>query len=287
MRSFRKGGDDSFIVEVWKNKKHRHSIYPINEWKLEMFSAAELSKIDETVRLIFVDQQFLLKLRYGKLVESNPRDAVRILECKFCVQFNGETPQLCPGRDGKTSCLFFTSNGNLRKDIPPRSNYVKLVKGNAPFSQNNVTALDFWTEYKHGSNGIYGGRSLESLENEHGTRWRSWCSGVYKMEWWGRNMMHEFIEWNMRDGATEDDAVAVAQEIMQEVLNSKKKDKSVTARTVLKECAPKFKAAMNKLATKENEEAAKLDSELLHRDIEIPGKEGDDNATDVSSNASV
>jgi len=26
---------------------------------------------------------------------------------------------------------------------------------------------------------------------------------------------------------------------------------------------------------------------LLHRDIEIPGREGDDNATDVSSNASV
>jgi hypothetical protein len=56
------------------------------------------------------------------------------------------------------------TKGEPRKRAPP------LKLNHRPFSDYNITARDFWIEYKYGTNGQ---PSLESLEREHGTKWRS------------------------------------------------------------------------------------------------------------------
>jgi hypothetical protein len=56
------------------------------------------------------------------------------------------------------------TKGEPRKRAPP------LKLRHRPFSDSNISARDFWFEYKYGTNGH---RSLESLKMEHGTKWRS------------------------------------------------------------------------------------------------------------------
>jgi hypothetical protein len=57
------------------------------------------------------------------------------------------------------------TKGEPRRRAPP------LKLNHRPFSDSNITARDFWMEYKYGTNG---NPSLESLEREHGTKWRSY-----------------------------------------------------------------------------------------------------------------
>jgi len=54
----RNGGDAVVAAEIWKQREYKQSVYPINEWELTMFSQAELSKMDDLVRLIFVNRQY-------------------------------------------------------------------------------------------------------------------------------------------------------------------------------------------------------------------------------------
>ena len=120
-------------------------------------------------------------------------------------------------------------------ELRPKKNkkpHVKLVDGAYPFSVDNLTAEDFWIEYKHGTNGIQtDGRSLESLEKEYGCRWRSpkmyHNNVLVQNRWIRRNALYKFIQQKIDDGESEKRAVKAAQAIFQERLD-RSKDKSVS-----------------------------------------------------------
>jgi hypothetical protein len=100
------------------------------------------------------------------------------------------------------------TKGEPRKRAPP------LKLNHRPFSDSNIIARDFWIKYKYGTNG---NPSLESLEREHGTKWRSDVkfkrsdgkSGTsLKATWSYRLPIYAYMEFLIQmKGFTEDDAL--------------------------------------------------------------------------------
>jgi hypothetical protein len=98
-----------------------------------------------------------------------------------------------------------------------RAPLLKLI--HRPFSDSNITARDFWIEYKYGTNG---NPSFESLEREHGTKWRSEVqfkrsdgkSGTsLKAMWSYRLPICAYMEFLIQmKGFTEDDALMCIEE---------------------------------------------------------------------------
>jgi hypothetical protein len=108
------------------------------------------------------------------------------------------------------------TKGEPRKRAPP------LKLNHRPFSDSNITARDFWIEYKYGTNGH---PSLESLERDFGTKWRSDVnfkrsdgkSGTsLKATWSYRLPIYAYIEFLIQmKGFAEDDALLCIEEIFQ------------------------------------------------------------------------
>jgi len=107
----RNGGDAVVAAEIWKQREYKQSVYPINEWELTMFSQAELSKMDDLVRLIFVNRQYRLTKVNGTWVEINPHEGV-IRKCPRCTDWGTGDPELCPGAICSDNCATFTKWGN-------------------------------------------------------------------------------------------------------------------------------------------------------------------------------
>jgi hypothetical protein len=107
-----------------------------------------------------------------------------------------------------------TSKGKPRKRAPP------IQLNQPPFSHSNITAKDFWSEYKYGRNGL---PSLESLELAYGTKWRSDTkfkrsdgrSGTaLKAGWSQRLPIYTYIEFLIqKKGYSEDEALACIEEV--------------------------------------------------------------------------
>jgi hypothetical protein len=106
-----------------------------------------------------------------------------------------------------------TTKGNARKRAPHQSIQ------NGPFSTLNLTAIDYWMEYKYGRNQ---GVPLEQLEADYGSKWRS--DSVYtrsdgstgtalKSAWSLQKPIYEFIEYLIREGRSEEEALLVVQEM--------------------------------------------------------------------------
>jgi hypothetical protein len=81
----------------------------------------------------------------------------------------------------------------------------------------NVTALDYWIQFKYGVNG---GPSLESLELAHGSKWRSDTAfsrvdgrkgTSLKASWSLQKPIYLYIEYHMLSGKTEDEALQLIQ----------------------------------------------------------------------------
>ena len=88
---------------------------------------------------------------------------------------------------------------------------------NRPFSMSNVTASDYWTEFKYGVNGY---PSLESLELAHGSKWRS--DTVFarvdgrkgtslKASWSLQKPIYIYIEFHIQAGKSEEEALELIQ----------------------------------------------------------------------------
>ncbi len=107
-----------------------------------------------------------------------------------------------------------TSKGKPRKRAPP------IQLNQRPFSNSNITAKDFWSEYKYGRNGL---PSLESLELAYGTKWRTdtkfkRCDGrsgtALKAGWSQRLPIYTYIEFLIqKKGFSEDEALACIEEV--------------------------------------------------------------------------
>jgi hypothetical protein len=106
------------------------------------------------------------------------------------------------------------TKGEPCKRAPP------LKLNHRTFSDSNITARDFWIEYKYRTNGQ---PSLESLEREHGTKWRSDVkfkhsdgkSGTsLKATWSYRLPIYAYMEFLIQmKGFTEDAALMCIEEI--------------------------------------------------------------------------
>jgi hypothetical protein len=88
-----------------------------------------------------------------------------------------------------------------------------------PFSALNITAWDFWTEYKYGQNH---GLPLEQLETKHGYKWRSdsrytRANGStrtsLKSAWSLHKPIYKFVEYLLGTGKAEEEGLATLQEI--------------------------------------------------------------------------
>ncbi len=106
-----------------------------------------------------------------------------------------------------------TTKGNARKRAPHQSIQER------PFSALNITAVDFWTEYKYGRNQ---GLPLIQLETEHGSKWRSdsrytrldGSTGTsLKAAWSLQKPIYDFIEYLIRTGKAEEEALTVVQDM--------------------------------------------------------------------------
>jgi hypothetical protein len=106
-----------------------------------------------------------------------------------------------------------TTKGRSRKRAPHQSIQDR------PFSALNISALDFWTEYKYGRNQ---GLPLQQLEMEHGSKWRSdsrytkldGSTGTsLKSAWSLQKPIYDFIEYLLQSGKAEEEALSFVQEI--------------------------------------------------------------------------
>ena len=120
-----------------------------------------------------------------------------------------------------------------KKDGSPRRRQTPVKRlfffGNKyVMSEENVTAKDFWDEYKKGINGQ---KSIEYLEkNEPG--WRKDPPGKtsFRSFWQRRSYIYKLIEVKITGGATEEEAVAFVQEMFNQRL-------ARTGKPILKELA--------------------------------------------------
>jgi hypothetical protein len=105
------------------------------------------------------------------------------------------------------------SKGKKRKHCPPSPVL------NRPFSNSNLTAQDYWMEYKYGVNGH---PSLESLELAHGSKWRS--DTVFsrvdgkkgtslKAAWLLQRPIYFFIQYHIDSGQSEQESLLLIQEV--------------------------------------------------------------------------
>jgi hypothetical protein len=108
------------------------------------------------------------------------------------------------------------SKGKPRKHRPP------FPVLNRPFSSSNVTAYDFWLEYKYGVNGS---PSLENLELTFGSKWRSdtmfACAGgktgtSLKAAWSLRKPVYSYIAAHIQSGLSEEEALSLIQDVFDE-----------------------------------------------------------------------
>jgi hypothetical protein len=90
---------------------------------------------------------------------------------------------------------------------------------NRPFSLSNVTATDYWTEFKYGVNG---GPSLESLELSHGSKWRSDTAYArvdgrkgtsLKASWSLQKPIYMYIEHHISLGKSEEESIQLIQDV--------------------------------------------------------------------------
>ncbi len=124
-----------------------------------------------------------------------------------------------------------SSSGFDDHDHKPTSNKLVTTKRNAwqraphqsiqerPFSALNITAIDYWIKYKFGWNQ---GLPLVQLETEHGSKWRSnsrytrldgSMGSSLKAAWSLQKPIYEFIEYLVREGRSEEEALLVVQEM--------------------------------------------------------------------------
>jgi hypothetical protein len=104
-------------------------------------------------------------------------------------------------------------NPILCKDGLPRERkpHRRLVGG--PFSQENITAQDYWNEYYHGINGEL---PLSQKESMYGCKWRSdtaWnTKGTsLKAKWSLQKPLYVFMDYLISDGQSPETAVATIQ----------------------------------------------------------------------------
>jgi hypothetical protein len=106
-----------------------------------------------------------------------------------------------------------TTKGKARKRAPHQSIQDR------PFSALNITARDFWTEYKYGQNQ---GLPLEQLETQYGSKWQSdsrytradGSTGTsLKSAWSLQKPISDYIEFLLANGKAEEEALDVVQEI--------------------------------------------------------------------------
>jgi hypothetical protein len=119
-----------------------------------------------------------------------------------------------PGFGNSLYDPFFNSKGQPRKRAPPKQ------LNERPFSDSNLTARDFWYEYKYGTNGL---PSLESLELKFGTKWRSdrmfkrsdgQSGTTLKATWSYRLPIYTYMEFLIqKKGYSEDAALELIQEV--------------------------------------------------------------------------
>jgi hypothetical protein len=90
---------------------------------------------------------------------------------------------------------------------------------NRPFSLSNISATDYWTEYKYGVNGC---PSLESMELAHGSKWRSDTKYArvdgrqgtsLKASWSLQKPIYMYIEYHMVGGKSEGEAIQLIQDV--------------------------------------------------------------------------
>lgn len=126
------------------------------------------------------------------------------------------------------------SKGKKRKHCPPSPVL------NRPFSSSNLTAHDYWMEYKYGVNGH---PSLESLESAHGSKWRSDTAfsrvdgkkgTSLKAAWSLQRPIYYFIQYHMDSGQSEQDALLLIQEVFDRFSYRH------SGRPKLKECKKEF-----------------------------------------------
>jgi hypothetical protein len=108
----------------------------------------------------------------------------------------------------------FNTKGEPRKRAPPQHLWHR------PFSDSNLTARDFWNEYKYGTNGL---PSLESLELRYGTKWRSdrnfkrsdgQCGTTLKSTWSSRLPVYAYMEFlTQMQGHTEEAALELIEDV--------------------------------------------------------------------------
>jgi hypothetical protein len=127
-----------------------------------------------------------------------------------------------------------TSKGKDQQHAP------SLTVLNRPFSSSNITAFDFWCEYKYGSNSK---PSLESLELQHGSEWRSDAlhkqldgkrGTSLKAAWSLHKSVYHYMEFHIDSGKTKEESL----EIIQEVFNRFKYQRS--GKPKLRECKLEF-----------------------------------------------
>jgi hypothetical protein len=157
------------------------------------------------------------------------------------------TPGLPLGEAQEETLMVPTSEGlTVAHDTPPRPSpnittntvpssqgcydQLKTLKGldrkrapatpvlNRPFSSSNITARDYWQEYRYGLNG---GPSLQSLEAT-GSKWRSDTllkrvdgkkGTCLKAAWSMQKPIYEFIERLIDSGKSEDESIELIQEV--------------------------------------------------------------------------
>lgn len=122
---------------------------------------------------------------------------------------------LPPNPDSVVYDTTLNSKGKPRKHRPP------FPVLNRPFSGSNVTANDYWLEYKYGVNGS---PSLESLEF-FGTKWRSDTSVAraggksgtsLKAAWSLQKPVYLYIQAHIQMGSPEEVAIQLIQEVFDE-----------------------------------------------------------------------
>jgi hypothetical protein len=126
----------------------------------------------------------------------------------------GLTEELKSTRKRKATKAEFNSKGEQRK----RKAGVALMK--RPFSFENVTAAQYWQEWRYGLNGNV---PLKEMEKQEKGKWRSdklypkedgTTGGTLKAAWSTRKPIHEAIEKMIESGVNEAEAVATVQRLM-------------------------------------------------------------------------